>query len=137
MRYRAKITRVVAPHIVDADIYLGQGVTIHRRVWLSDVEEVREEEPNKRATHCLVVMVGGKRGIVVDIPEEPSGKIEGVILRKMEDDFQDFFNDFADALDPEFVNVNSYMVWLSTRGYAVSDVKNRLIKKYREAVSVE
>ena len=134
MILRGKVSYVISSVVIDADISFPFGIHVQRRIWLADVPPVQNDEAaTKRAAHCAVILLGGKK-IFIDLPDSDNpGRTLATVYR-------DFEDGIVEAFEPEFqqtlnidnrsvkvVNVNKYLKHLSTTNYQVDDVRQRVI----------
>lgn len=136
MLYRAKILRVLSPVAVDAEINLGFETFTRRRIWLNSIEPVKDDEAAKRAVHCLVVMVGGKKVFLSSSEIEQVGRATGDLYRKIDEEVAACIPEFSTncpgfGSDPDdfFLDVNSFMKHLVSTDFDVNQVKAPLIEK--------
>lgn len=127
--FAARTVRVHAPNVLEATLDLGFGVSITRLLRLDNVSmEGLDDEARARATHCLVVLAGGKRLIVqtddvetyrnpidarIYLEERTFGKLVG----------QTF--DMSPAINP-VLELSPFVNWLGERGFEIDDVKRAL-----------
>lgn len=132
MMMRGKVNYVISSVLIEADMTLGFGVHIQRRIWLDGVKPAEGDALAKKAMHCLVVLIGGKR-IFAEIPDNETGRITAKVYRDLSDEALANFPDdmkakiLVDSQEKTVIRVNNYLNLLSRTGYPIDDVRSRIL----------
>jgi len=108
--YRAYTERIITPVAVDAQVELGFGVHISRRLCLGSVSHV-DNDYWEDAKHCFVILLGSKHFLVrvnnsINTPNIPDATIYIPACNAPEE--------FMEEIEGQrLLNVGSYMQWLS------------------------
>lgn len=132
MIVKCKILYVHSPSCIDIEVSLPFGMSIRNQVWLHQVDDVSDKEIRKKATHCLVVLVGGKT-IYAELPDiPPRGRVFTTVYRNFESATPRFpesvvTDHVINGSSVQFVSVNKYMGLLSESEYNIEEVRKIVI----------
>lgn len=125
--YHGRTIRVCSTDCIEADIDLGFGSHVHRRVLIEGLDrKAVQERMRSKAKHCLVVLLGGKR-LVLQTAEP---KVEGMTLCRVFLDEQVYGEPegmcIPFGMRSEMLEVGTFMSWVGHCGFDIDDVKNVL-----------
>lgn len=124
--YSARTIRVHAPNLVEARVDLGFGVELTRLLRLDNVStEGLDDDSRARATHCLVVLAGGKRLLVqIDDPSVYQHPLDCRVYleERTHGRLVGHTAGLSPSVDP-ILELSPFMNWLGARGFNVDDVK--------------
>jgi len=124
--YHGKTIRVLSFNNIEAQVDLGFGVSVQKRVYIEGIDRELIKSMSKAATHCLVVLLGGKRILLhVQKPDAEGQIIARVYLNeRVYHDPEGFVT--PAGVDKPMLEIGIYMPWLAGQGFDIATVKRTL-----------
>lgn len=128
--HSAKTIKVLDTNILEAELDVGFGTRVVRRVKLEGIDnKFVPKDAKSRAMHCLVVLCGGKRLFVQADPTVIDGPVIGRVF--LEDRV---FSDGPWMMEPpdqerKHLEVSTFLQHLKEKDFDVEEVKTVLNRK--------
>jgi hypothetical protein len=128
--YNARTVRVYSHDSIVADIDLGFGAHVHRRVFIAGVPARVQMGVKNEAYHCLVVLLGGKN-LLLEVSATPSDQpfcAKVYLDERVHGSPVGMTCPSGATVSPDNLrlDVGAYYVWLGQRGYDLGVLKETL-----------
>lgn len=125
--HRARTVKVLTPNSLEADIDVGFGIKVTRRVKFESIgDRFVPKDLRSRAMHALVVLCGGKDLYVQADPSGVEGCVTGrvFVASRVRSDGPWMFEPYG--LETKYLEVSSFMEHLKSVQFDVEEVKRVL-----------
>ena len=125
--YPGKVFRIRSVNCIEVDLDLGFGVSLRKPIVLEGVE--RGDVPSyfvRRAKHCLIVLLGGKRVYVYLDSDHNEGHAFGRVFLDQPVHGDPVGLMKPDGLDRPLLEISTFYTWLRSTDYDIEAVKEVL-----------
>jgi len=121
--HNAKTLRIVDPTTIEAELELGFGVKVHRKIKLEGIDQsIVPSYLKNKAQHVLVVLIGGKKIVV----QAATNTIDPLVRGRVYLDETVHGNPVGMSCPPgaerEMLEVSEYIRWIAGKDFELNEV---------------